>query len=219
MKSQPTHTVSDARNFIMHQNIIRMSSHLNNEDLGQLVRYFFLYAENGQMPDEEQNLTIAIIFNEWRIQFESDKERYEVVSQKRREAGRKRWDKKHDSAQVGSVSPSSPSSSSSSSSSQSDKSTVATPMSNDDMATPSSPTVKAKKKSMGSPSRDLASRRTDFYQGILPYADQYDREMLNDFFQYWTELDKRRQRMRFEMQKTWETGKRLSLWERREIKK
>ena len=200
----------------MHQNIIRMSSHLNNEDLGQLVRYFFLYAENGQMPDEEQNLTIAIIFNEWRIQFESDKERYEVVSQKRREAGRKRWDKKHDSAQVGPVSPASPSSPSSS---QSDKSTVTTPMSNDDMGTPSSPPLKAKKKSMGSPSRDLAARRTDFYQGILPFADQYDREMLNDFFQYWTELDKRRQRMRFEMQKTWETGKRLSLWERREIKK
>ena len=213
MKSKPTHTVSDARNFIMHQNIIRMSSHLNNEDLGQLVRYFFLYAENGQMPDEEQNLTIAIIFNEWRIQFESDKERYEVASQKRREAGRKRWDKKHDSAQVGPVSPVSPSPP------KSDKAIATTPMADEDMDTPSSPAVKAKKKAKGSPSRDLATRRTDFYQSILPHADQYDREMLNDFFQYWTELDKRRQRMRFEMQKTWETGKRLSLWERREIKK
>ena len=213
MKSQPTHTVSDARNFIMHQNIIRMSSHLNDEDLGRLVRYFFLYAESGQMPDEEQNLTIAVIFNEWRIHFEYDKKQYEAVSQKRREAGRKRWNKAQDSAQVVHVSTTTPTPP------KSDKTIATTPMADEDIATPSSPAVKAKKKAKGSPSRDLATRRTDFYQSILPYADQYDREMLNDFFQYWTELDKRRQRMRFEMQKTWETGKRLSLWERREIKK
>ena len=157
MKSQPAHTVSDARNFIMHQNIIRMSSHLSNEDLGQLVRYFFLYAENGQMPDEEQNLTIAIIFNEWRIQFESDKERYEDVSQKRREAGRKRWNKAHDSAPAVPVSPVSQKSP------KSDEVTVTTPMASDDIGTPSSPTAEIKKKAKGSPSRDLAARRTDFY--------------------------------------------------------
>ena len=212
MKSKPTHTVSDARNFIMHQNIIRMSSHLNDEDLGRLVRYFFLYAESGQTPDEEQNLTIAVIFNEWRIHFEYDKKQYETVSQKRREAGRKRWNKAQDSAQavhVSTMTPTPP---------KSDKAIATTPMADEDMDTPSSPAVKAKKKAKGSPSRDLATRRTDFYQSILPYADQYDREMLNDFFQYWTELDKRRQRMRFEMQKTWETGKRLSLWARRENK-
>ena len=60
------------------------------------------------------------------------------------------------------------------------------------------------------------SRMNDFYQSILPYVELYDREMLNNFFQYWTELDKRQQRMRFEMQKTWETGKRLSTWARKQ---
>ena len=145
MKSQPAHTVSDARNFIMHQNIIRMSSHLSNEDLGQLVRYFFLYAENGQMPDEKQNLTMTIIFNEWRIQFESDKERYEAVSQKRREAGRKRWNKAHDSATADPVSPVPPVSP------KSDEVTVTTPMENDDIGTPSSSTAEVKKKAKGPP--------------------------------------------------------------------
>ena len=233
MKRQPTHTVRDVSNFIMHQSIIRMSSYLSNEDLGKLVRYFFLYAENGQMPEDEQNLTIAVIFNEWRVHFEYDKKRYEAVSQKRREAGRKRWNKAHDSVPAATASPTTPTP---------DDATDATPMADEDMATQgeagrgeqepesgpgnrdecnnkekaSSPAVKAKKKAKGAPSRDLVMRRTDFYQSILPYVDQYDREMLNDFFQYWTELDKRRQRMRFEMQKTWETSKRLSTWARRE---
>ena len=160
MKSQPAHTVSDARNFIMHQNIIRMSSHLSNEDLGQLVRYFFLYAENGQMPDEKQNLTMTIIFNEWRIQFESDKERYEAVSQKRREASRKRWNKAHDSATADPVSPVPPVSPKSDevtvttpmeNDDKSDEVTVTKPMENDDIGTPSSSTAEVKKKAKGPP--------------------------------------------------------------------
>ena len=73
--------------------------------------------------------------------------------------------------------------------------------------------VGAKKKiSLASPLND---RKHEFYQSILPYYDKYSRDMLNDFYEYWTELDKRGKRMRFEMQKTWETGKRLSLWSSR----
>ena len=42
------------------------------------------------------------------------------------------------------------------------------------------------------------------------YADKYDRQMLNDFYRYWTELNPSHTKMRYEMQKTWETGKRLA---------
>ena len=232
MRSQPTLTIRDSKNFIMHPNIIRMSSQLNNEDLGRLVRHFFLYAENGQTPDEEKDLTVTIIFNEWRIHFEYDKARYEAVSQIRREAGRKRWNKTHDTEHTVPVSPTSPTSPTP------NDTTITTPMTNDGIATQGmekmeepetsagtdseekekdpSPTVEAKRKGKVPHTNNLETRKNDFYQSILPYADQSDREMLNDFFQYWTELDKQRQRMRFEMQKTWETGKRLSTWARRE---
>ena len=75
-----------------------------------------------------------------------------------------------------------------------------------------SPYGESKKKISLSLSRTPEERMQEFYESMVPYASQYDREMLNDFYQYWTELDKRRRRMRFEMQKTWEIGKRLACW-------
>lgn len=81
-----------------------------------------------------------------------------------------------------------------------------------------SPSGETKKKVSLASSPTLERRKSDFYESIVPFADLYDREMLNDFYQYWTELDKRRRRMRFEMQKTWETGKRLSTWSRKQFR-
>ena len=81
-----------------------------------------------------------------------------------------------------------------------------------------SPNGETKKKVSLASSPTLEKRKSDFYQSIVPFTDQYDREMLNDFYQYWTELDKRRRHMRFEMQKTWETGKRLSTWSRKQYR-
>ena len=81
-----------------------------------------------------------------------------------------------------------------------------------------SPKGELKKKNPSSPSTTPEERMNAFYESMVPYADQYDRDMLNDFYQYWTEMDRRRRRMRFEMQKTWETGKRLSLWARKSFR-
>ena len=54
-----------------------------------------------------------------------------------------------------------------------------------------------------------------FIKDMEPYAEMYDRQMLNDFYRYWTELNPSKTKMRFEMQKTWETGKRLATWMRK----
>ena len=81
-----------------------------------------------------------------------------------------------------------------------------------------SPSGETKKKVSLASAPTLEKRKSDFYESMVPFADLYDREMLNDFYQYWTELDKRRRHMRFEMQKTWETGKRLSTWSRKQYR-
>ena len=81
-----------------------------------------------------------------------------------------------------------------------------------------SPNGETKKKVSLVSAPTLEKRKSDFYESMVPFADLYDREMLNDFYQYWTELDKRRRHMRFEMQKTWETDKRLSTWSRKQYR-
>lgn len=56
------------------------------------------------------------------------------------------------------------------------------------------------------------SRKDNFYNSLIPFVEQYGKEMVRDFFSYWSELDKPQTRMRFELQKTWETSMRLATW-------
>ncbi|MBO4849662.1 MAG: hypothetical protein J5529_02035 [Prevotella sp.] len=196
IEGQQTNANHETRNFIMHENIIRMSSQLTDTELAKLIRYIYLYVENGQMPEGETSCAVNIIFNEWRLRYEADKERYETVSQKRRETGRKginkRWNKNESRTE------------------DMDDHTAETK--DNATMTPVAEKPRAESDDKGK----LDARMYEFYQSMLPYADLYNRDMLNDFYQYWTELDKRGRRMRFEMQKTWETGKRLNKWSRRE---
>lgn len=62
----------------------------------------------------------------------------------------------------------------------------------------------------------LETRKMNFRKTLIPYEVKYGKPMINDFFEYWTETNKSRTKMRFEMQKTWETAKRLATWATRD---
>lgn len=57
---------------------------------------------------------------------------------------------------------------------------------------------------------------TDLAQYSEKNGGQYPTEMVKSFFSYWTEKNKSGSKMRFEMEKTWETPKRLTTWANRE---
>ena len=58
----------------------------------------------------------------------------------------------------------------------------------------------------------LEGRKKEFYDSLVPYVEKYGKQMIRDFFNYWTEANKSRTKMRFELQKTWETSRRLATW-------
>ena len=275
MKRQQQYPNAENQSFIIHESTIRMSSLLSDEELGRLIRQFYLYAGQGEVPAEESNLAVAIIFNEWRLQFEYDKQQYTSACQKRSEAGRKglakRWQKAEapaDDLCIDNDNDNTLAEEDNQAPSATDEDNAAPLATTDDAAAPLavaedntamhataddntatsdiandsnamqaiakiadndndiddinkkeiSPSGETKKKVSLASSPTLEKRKSDFYQSMVPFASLYDREMLNDFYQYWTELDKRRRRMRFEMQKTWETGKRLSTWSRKQYR-
>ena len=274
MKRQQKSPNAENQSFIIHESTIRMSSLLSDEELGRLIRQFYLYAGQGEVPDEEPNLAVAIIFNEWRLQFEYDKQQYTSVCQKRSEAGRKglakRWQKAEAPADdlcidndndntLAEEDNQAPSATAEDNAAplattddaaaplavaedntalhaNADDNTATSDIANDSNAMQAiakiadndidydtnkkeiSPSGETKKKVSLASSPTLEKRKSDFYQSMVPFASLYDRDMLNDFYQYWTELDKRRRHMRFEMQKTWETGKRLTTWSRKQYR-
>ncbi len=62
----------------------------------------------------------------------------------------------------------------------------------------------------------LEERKEDFYKSLVPYVNKYGKEMVRAFFDYWSEFNKSRTRMRYELEQTWELPKRLATWASRD---
>jgi hypothetical protein len=62
---------------------------------------------------------------------------------------------------------------------------------------------------------DIKSRNKKFYNSLIPFVEQYPKEMIRDFFEYWTEIGEHDKKMRFEKEKTWGLSRRLSTWHKR----
>ena len=66
----------------------------------------------------------------------------------------------------------------------------------------------------------IEKRKLDFEKSLVPYMEghggKYSGDMLRAFADYWTEPNRSNTKMRFELEKTWELGRRLSTWASRE---
>jgi hypothetical protein len=62
----------------------------------------------------------------------------------------------------------------------------------------------------------LETRSIAFKETLRPFLNQYGTEMLKSFYNYWSEPNQSKTKMLFEMQRTWETSRRLSNWSKRE---
>lgn len=61
----------------------------------------------------------------------------------------------------------------------------------------------------------LISRKQKFEDEIRLFCFQYTEDTLNRFFIYWSEEDQKGNKMRFELQKTWNLEGRLNMWQKK----
>ena len=63
-------------------------------------------------------------------------------------------------------------------------------------------------------SASLEQRSEAFKEQVRPFVAQYGADMCNEFYLYWAEPTQDGARMRFELQRTWSTARRLAYWVR-----
>jgi|GEM_PF-1766585 hypothetical protein len=63
--------------------------------------------------------------------------------------------------------------------------------------------------------QEMKSREREFYNVLVPFVKTYGREMIREFFDYWSEPNKSHSKMRFEQERTWDLARRLQTWEKR----
>lgn len=62
--------------------------------------------------------------------------------------------------------------------------------------------------------KTIEDAQNDFYNSLIPYVSVYGKEMIRAFYDYWTEPNKSKTKMRFQMEKTWDVSRRLARWEK-----
>lgn len=65
--------------------------------------------------------------------------------------------------------------------------------------------------------QEMKSREREFYNVLVPFVKTYGREMIREFFDYWSEPNKSHSKMRFEQERTWDLSRRLQTWGKRSI--
>ena len=60
--------------------------------------------------------------------------------------------------------------------------------------------------------KSVEERKKEFAEKLKPYLEKYGREMLNNFYLYWTEINDGGKKMRFEMKKVFQLSSRLVTW-------
>lgn len=61
---------------------------------------------------------------------------------------------------------------------------------------------------------NIEDRKLKFASTLQPFLEKYGKDMLNQFYAYWTEPNKSNTKLRFELEKTWSLKRRIERWSR-----
>ena len=87
---------------------------------------------------------------------------------------------------------------------------------NKNVNAPINKNVKDNNTSINNTSINISNRRKDFVLNVKSF--DYDKNILNSFVDYWTEPNKSKTKMKFELQQTWDTNLRLKTWAKNQKK-
>ena len=174
---------------------------LSLEDKGLLLDAIFHYAKTGKELDQLSPVT-KIAFSFIRNAMDNDSEKYQKRCEKNQENIRKRWNElnKVDTNVYDRI----------------PKIQANTKRTDNDYDYDIKKEIYKEK--IASAKTDALTRMGNFKNSLEIYIGQYSKNTIDDFFNYWSELNKSETKMKFEMQKTWELSRRLSTWERNSYK-
>lgn len=74
------------------------------------------------------------------------------------------------------------------------------------------PTINSQSKVKESKEDVLSKIQEEFYDQLKPFITDFEKETLREFYDYWSEPNKSGTKIRWQMERTWDTKKRLTRW-------
>jgi len=161
---------------------------LTDEEAGKVVKHLFAYVNDRNPIFDDNDRFLKIIFEPIRLQLKRDLAKYETICAKNRENINKRWKKEKQTNTVVDG--------------RKNRNTKNTDNDNDNDIIKEIIKEKIHKKEIA------------FKKSIEPFVEKYGKETCNEFFLYWSEPNKSKTKLRYEMEPTWDIARRLAVWAR-----
>ena len=190
------------------------------ETRAQVYEAVFDYAFDGVIADLQGMAKVAFIFIKSEIDKETaELERKQAKSAKMRELAMKRW---HIDASADA---------SADASKKSTNTSLIIKYNNENINNKEDISIKdnikkereseKRKKESKSPKKQVSisaieARKEDFYNSLVQFVPMYGRDLIRAFFDYWSEFNRSQTKMRFELERTWQTSRRLATWASRD---
>lgn len=213
------------KSIIIYADCIAILEDLTYEQAGRLFKAILSYVNDEPVTEIEDDPAVKIAYKVLKTQIDRDTVKYEEICKKRSEYGKRhkgnqytrldelkqKLEQMEQKFQIGTVSENVNVSGSDSGNKL--------PIGNIDKENPTIVGEKedaAAKAATPSTVKSIEERQKAFYDTLRPYVNKYPKEMLRAFYDWWSEPNRRRTKLRVELEKTWDLPRRLATWNRKD---
>jgi hypothetical protein len=161
---------------------------LPDDKAGQLIKHIFAYV-NDENP-ETDDLLINAVFANIKATLKRDLIKWKEKSEKNKQIALDRWNKKNANA--------------------------CERIKSNANYTDSVSVSDSVKDSLSINKESLETRSLAFKETLRPFISKYGVDMVKNFYGYWSEPNQTKRKMKYELEKTWDTSRRLETWSKRE---
>lgn len=206
--------------FLLHKDSLCILEKMTDEQAGKFIKIIYQYQKTKELP--EMDLLMDMAITPFINQFLRDEIMYEKISEDRKVAGakggKKRVENLHKKKKNNKLEANQANASNFKQTKQSQANEANQADSDSDSDSDKENDSDSKKDSnyLGDKSQKKTYKefsQQDFIDELEPFKSEYPKELLNNFYKYWKEKSPGG-KMRFQLEKTWETELRLENWQR-----
>lgn len=210
------------KSIIIYADCIAILEELTYEQAGRLFKAILSYVNDEPVTEIQDDPAVKMAYKVLKNQIDRDAVKYEVICKKRSEAGKRhRGNQYTRNGTNGTSVPKMEQTEQNGTNGTDNVNENDNESTNVDSKKETPTTVGGKENAAAvaatlSKVRSIEERQKDFYDTLRPYVNKYPKEMLRAFYDWWSEPNRSKTKMRVELEKTWDLSRRLATWNRKD---
>lgn len=190
--------MADGKNtIVIYKDWKNIFEKLTDEESGRLIKHLFRFV-NDENPESDR--LIELVFEPIKLTLKRDLKHWETVIEKRREAGKKGGIASGETRKQNEAN-------------EANALIVKQNEANEaDSVIDIDSVIVIEKEKKIDRIVFIEKIQKDFYQSLTPFVKEFGRDTLREFYEYWSEPNKSKTKIKFQLEKTWDTRLRLLRW-------